>query len=89
MTETTTEIDVRKAYTHAFYLITEIRVFNQFETLGESLKKTFKAPLKEPSKEAIQCPDVPSCGGRGQEEAAKLGDGGRRWDLPRDHGHPP
>ena len=28
MTETTTEIDVRKAYTHAFNQITEIPVFN-------------------------------------------------------------
>ena len=31
MTETTTEIDVRKAYTHAFNQITEIPVFNQFD----------------------------------------------------------
>ena len=30
-TETTTEIDVRKAYTHAFNQITEIPVFNQFD----------------------------------------------------------
>ena len=29
--ETTTEIDVRKAYTHAFNQITEIPVFNQFD----------------------------------------------------------
>ena len=31
MSETTTEIDVRKAYTHAFNQITEIPVFNQFD----------------------------------------------------------
>ena len=31
MAETTTEIDVRKAYTHAFNQITEIPVFNQFD----------------------------------------------------------
>ena len=31
MPETTTEIDVRKAYTHAFNQITEIPVFNQFD----------------------------------------------------------
>ena len=31
MTETSTEIDVRKAYTHAFNQITEIPVFNQFD----------------------------------------------------------
>ena len=31
MSETATEIDVRKAYTHAFNQITEIPVFNQFD----------------------------------------------------------
>ena len=40
MSETTTEIDVRKAYTHAFNQITEIPVFNQFDIWKQFKYKT-------------------------------------------------
>ena len=44
MTEATTEIDVRKAYTHAFNQITEIPVFNQFDIWKQfNYKKTITA----------------------------------------------
>ena len=40
MSETTTEIDVRKAYTHALNQITEIPVFNQFDIWKQFSYKT-------------------------------------------------
>ena len=63
MPDATTEIDVRKAYTHAFNQITEIPVFNQFDIWKQFNYKTHDYSkfheltlfLVKPKKQALFC----------------------------------